>query len=237
MLSCKRAFLRGYEMTIDKLKDEFIRLYDVPKFDFNTPVYKQIHNKITGFIYKNHLEDTEEWTNISANLLYKSTQYMTRQEADTIVLNLELLKRKLLSRKNEGFEKYLHPIIKQIAFNKFDHHQYADSVEAAFKEINSRLKKICRKLGYEEKDGVSLMNFIFSENNPVLKFEDISTSSGRDVQKGYMQIFAGAMAGIRNPKAHENMFINRDAAIKRLIFASLLMDKIDEALNYSGIIE
>ena len=139
-------------MTIDELKDEFVKLYGVSHFDFNTPIYKNIHNQITEFIYENHLEDTDEWKKISENLLYKSTQYMTRQEADVIVFNLELLKRKLLSRQYDGFERYLHPIIKQVSFNKFNNHQYADSVESAFKEINSRLKKICRKLGYEEKD-------------------------------------------------------------------------------------
>jgi hypothetical protein len=45
------------------------------------------------------------------------------------------------------------------------------------------------------------------------------------------------MTGIRNPKAHENMNIGREEAIKRLIFASLLMDKIDEALDYSQVTE
>jgi len=89
----------------------------------------------------------------------------------------------------------------------------------------------------QQKDGNSLMTFIFSENNPILKFEDISVESGLNVQKGYMQIFAGAMTGIRNPKAHENQTISKDAAIKRLVFASLLMDKVDEAVNYTGIIE
>ena len=224
-------------MTIDELKDEFIKLYEVPRFKFNTPVYKQVHDAITEFIYENHLENTEEWQKISDNLLYRSSQYMTRQEADTIVSNLELLKRKILSRQNEEFWKYIHPHIKNIVFDKFTSCQYADSVEAAFKEINSRLKKICRKLTNQQKDGNSLMTFIFSENNPILKFEDISVESGLNVQKGYMQIFAGAMTGIRNPKAHENQTISKDAAIKRLVFASLLMDKVDEAVNYTGIIE
>lgn len=224
-------------MTIDELKNEFIKLYDISEIRFNTPAYKKVHDEITEFIYENHLEDTAEWKEISKNLLYKSTQYMVRKEADVIVFNLELLKRKILSYQNDGFEKYLHPIIKQIALQKFCSHQYADSVEAAFKEINSRLKKICRKHEHQEKDGADLMYFIFSENKPVLKFEDTSTTSGQDVQKGYMQIFAGAMTGIRNPKAHENLSISRESAIKRLIFASLLMDKVDEALNYSQITE
>ena len=224
-------------MNIDELKDEFVKLYDLPDVYFNTPEYKKIHNQITEFIYDKHLESTEEWKKISDNLLYKSSQYMTRQEADTIMLNLELLKRKLLSYKNDGFEKHLHPLIKKVVLNKFGSCQYADSVESAFKEVNSRLKKICQKLGYPEKDGQALMNFVFSEQNPILKFERISTESGLNVLNGYRQIFAGAMQGIRNPKAHENMSITREAAIKRLVFASLLMDKIDEAVKYTGITE
>lgn len=52
-----------------------------------------------------------------------------------------------------------------------------------------------------------------------------------------MQMFAGAMQGIRNPKTHENLSISREDAIKRLIFASLLMDKIDEAIRFTNLIE
>ena len=46
-----------------------------------------------------------------------------------------------------------------------------------------------------------------------------------------MQIFAGSMIGIRNPKAHGNQYLDKESAYKRLILASLLMDKIDEAIK------
>lgn len=52
-----------------------------------------------------------------------------------------------------------------------------------------------------------------------------------------MQIFAGAIQGIRNPKAHENTHISREDAIKRLILASLLMEKVDEAIRYTRLSE
>ena len=52
-----------------------------------------------------------------------------------------------------------------------------------------------------------------------------------------MKIFEGTMLGIRNPKAHANMSINKDSAIKRLVLAGLLMDKIDEAIKNTGIKE
>ena len=48
-----------------------------------------------------------------------------------------------------------------------------------------------------------------------------------------MDIFAGAMKGIRNPNAHENTKIYRDDAIRKLMFASLLMYKIDDAVKFT----
>jgi hypothetical protein len=44
-----------------------------------------------------------------------------------------------------------------------------------------------------------------------------------------MQLFAGAMTGIRNPKAHGNVAINDTRAISLLFLASLLRSKLDEA--------
>ena len=44
-----------------------------------------------------------------------------------------------------------------------------------------------------------------------------------------MEIFAGAMTGIRNPKAHMNIEIGRERAIHFLFLASLLMDTYDMA--------
>jgi hypothetical protein len=44
-----------------------------------------------------------------------------------------------------------------------------------------------------------------------------------------MQLFAGSMIGIRNPKAHENVVIDKNRAIHFLFLSSLLMYKIDES--------
>ena len=45
-----------------------------------------------------------------------------------------------------------------------------------------------------------------------------------------MEIFAGAMTGIRNPKAHSNIIdIDEKRAIHLIYLASLLMYKLDEA--------
>lgn len=134
----------------------------------------------------------------------------------------------------DAVENYFHPLIKEISQKKLNDGHYADAVESAFKEINSRVKKLYIDIRGEEKDGADLMRKTFSPNDPALKFEDISSRSGKDVQQGYMDIFAGAMTGIRNPKAHENMVISKEDAVKRIVFASLLMDKIDEAVAFSS---
>ena len=63
------------------------------------------------------------------------------------------------------------------------------------------------------------------------------TPNGNNTQKGFMEMLAGAMSALRNPKAHANITINQDDAMRRLMFASMLMYKIDEAVLYSKIIE
>ncbi len=162
---------------------------------------------------------------------------MTREEADTILVQLESLKRKMLTRENVSLWPYIHPRIERVSKEKFNHGFFADAVESAFKEVNHRVKQIYKKQRGEEKDGQDLMRKTFSLTNPLLIFEPLDNESAKNVQEGYMQIFAGAIQGIRNPKAHENLKITQDRAIKHLILASLLMDKIDEAVVCSNIAE
>ena len=47
----------------------------------------------------------------------------------------------------------------------------------------------------------------------------------------------GSMLALRNPKAHENIGLDKDEAFRRLMFASMLMYKIDEGVAYSQIEE
>jgi uncharacterized protein (TIGR02391 family) len=212
------------------------------KVTYKHPDYRKFHDGITAFVMENKLEQTEEWKKIKTYLLIKSTQHLTNQEANIILENLEEIKRIVLrTRVDESqdrmiFNSIIHPLIKHVSRDKYFSGFYADSVECAFKEINSRLKKIYRKHKKEELDGADLMHTIFNyrnENQRLLTFESLDTETGRSVQEGYMHIFAGAMQAIRNPKAHDNVILSKEDAMDRLIFASLLMKKIDEALLFS----
>lgn len=123
----------------------------------------------------------------------------------------------------------MHPQITYVAKNRFDNGLYADSVEAAFKEINIRVKDTYKNRTAIEQDGTKLMQAAFSPNKPIIKLGD-STKTGNDIQQGYMEMFAGAMRSIRNPHAHNNQTISQSDAVRKLHFASMLMDKLDNEI-------
>jgi uncharacterized protein (TIGR02391 family) len=125
----------------------------------------------------------------------------------------------------------IHPEIVKVTKSRFDSRHYADAAEAAFKLINERMKEIVRDRTGLECDGVALMQRAFSKDKPVLKLGDLSSMIGEDMQVGYQQIFAGAMRGIRNPKAHANVQIDATRSMHFIFLASLLMSKVDEALE------
>jgi uncharacterized protein (TIGR02391 family) len=126
------------------------------------------------------------------------------------------------------FWSLLHERVAKTAKGRFDAGHYADSVEAALKELNSVVKVLVKKATGKELDGADLMHQALSPKNPIIVLDDLGTESGRNQQMGYMEIFAGAMTGIRNPKAHENLTITKERAIHHLFLASLLFNRLDE---------
>jgi len=128
-----------------------------------------------------------------------------------------------------GFDwSLIHPEVSKVAVTRFAAGHFADSVEAALKAVNERVKKVVLEKTGKEHDGSDLMARAFSLKKPILLLGDLSTVTGQNMQVGYMQIFAGSMTGIRNPKAHENIEIDAARAIHFLFLASLLMAKLDE---------
>ena len=52
-----------------------------------------------------------------------------------------------------------------------------------------------------------------------------------------MLMLQGAMSALRNPKAHSNISLSKDDAMRRIMYASMLMYKIDEAVQFSDVKE
>ena len=107
---------------------------------------------------------------------------------------------------------------------------YAEAVEGAFKRLNNEVKA---KSGLTELDGDRLMRQAFSANGPILHLNPFITSSEKDEQRGYMDIFAGAMTGIRNPRAHEDQIDDQpNVALELLVLANHLMRKLESAAKH-----
>jgi uncharacterized protein (TIGR02391 family) len=62
-----------------------------------------------------------------------------------------------------------------------------------------------------------------------LKFNDLADQSERDEQKGFMMLFNGAVAGIRNPRAHKLIKDDPERALEFIAFVSLLAKLLDGA--------
>lgn len=143
---------------------------------------------------------------------------------------LNFYEEQIVKKTDFDFWSLIHPSISGLCKSRFDAGHFADSIETAFKHINQTVKTKVKKKTGNELDGASLMNNAFSPKTPIISLDDLSTESGRNIQTGYMQIFAGSMTGIRNPKAHDIIHIDRERAIHFLFLASLLMHKLDEAI-------
>jgi uncharacterized protein (TIGR02391 family) len=123
----------------------------------------------------------------------------------------------------------LHPVVEEVSIERFRSGHFADAVETAFKRINKRVQIVHREKTGNELDGTNLMEASFSLNDPSIRLADLNDRTGRDIQLGYMRLFAGGMLGIRNPKAHEDIDLDPSRAVLHLCLASLLMSKLDDA--------
>lgn len=121
---------------------------------------------------------------------------------------------------------HFHPRVVKVSRSLFESAHYSQAIFEAFKCVNNYVKSRTRRT----EDGRDLMAKVFNENNPVLKLNALSTQSDKDEQEGFKFLFMGAMVGIRNPKAHEDV-IQQDSqrTLEYLSLASLLMRRIDES--------
>lgn len=84
----------------------------------------------------------------------------------------------------------------------FKEGHHARAVEEAYKVLDNTVKNKA-DLSNSDLTGSSLMQTVFSPKKPILKLNEGASVSEQNEQSGYMQILAGSMTGIRNPRAHE----------------------------------
>lgn len=119
----------------------------------------------------------------------------------------------------------LHPEIARAASSLYSDGHYANAVEASVKALNG----LVRLRSGLEHDGTTLMERAFNPSSPALKFNGLQDQSDKDEQKGFMQLFSGAVSGLRNPRAHGFIKDDPERALEFIAFVSLLAKLLDEA--------
>ena len=126
------------------------------------------------------------------------------------------------------FEEMLHPVIREHAYHFYKNNNLR---EAVLNSIIAVFDLIRDRTGLTI-DGQGLVTEAFSldKNKTKLIFSELETESGKNDQKGFVQILIGAYIGIRNPKAHTLQHnLDKKTAGQYMIFASLLARRVSEA--------
>lgn len=105
------------------------------------------------------------------------------------------------------------------------------------KHTNCYIDTVKVKAGLQQTDltGAKLMQTAFSPNKPLLRLNECVSTSEQNEQSGYMQILAGCMVGIRNPRAHDSDWEDtEERSLQLLSFANHLMERIlvSEKVDY-----
>ncbi len=104
---------------------------------------------------------------------------------------------------------------------------YAVAAEKACICLETAVKELS---GMDDRYGADLMQHVFRMESPVLRFNDLRSKSEKSEQQGYMHLYTGVMAGIRNPRAREPTFMDSPCTALRLIgFVDYLIGRLAEA--------
>lgn len=146
---------------------------------------------------------------------------------------IERLREKLDDGEEQGCDRILrayngldlHPEIARAASALYRDGHYANAIVDAVIALNN----LVRLRSGEERDGTALMEAVFSPNNPRLRFNEMRDQSDRDEQRGFMMMFSGAVAGLRNPRAHRLINDEPERALEFIAFVSLLAKLLEGA--------
>jgi uncharacterized protein (TIGR02391 family) len=120
----------------------------------------------------------------------------------------------------------IHPAIERASGQLYRDGHYANAIEDAVKALNALVRM---NSGVDDKDGTSLMEAVFGSKSPILKFNALQDDSDINEQRGFMMLFSGAVAGLRNPRAHKIIKDEPGLALEFIAFVSLLAQLADRA--------
>ncbi len=122
----------------------------------------------------------------------------------------------------------LHQKIKKASKKLFEDGHYSSAIFEACKALKSEVQRVS---GLEDIDGIPLMQAAFSPGNPRIRFSLMHTKTEKDEQRGFMDLFAGVMGGIRNPRGHDDVLDKQPIMVlEALSLISFLMKKLDNRI-------
>ena len=158
---------------------------------------------------------------ISSDLAFSELEEGTTEE---LAVGQVEIPRDTAELANFLFDKMqFHPKVVEASRELSKDGHYRDAIYRAFVEVVNFVKRKAKS----RLDGKRLMSTVFSPDNPIIRLNPLETQTDKDEQEGFMYLFMGAVQGIRNPKAHENIIQNNPYIALHLIgFASLLIQTI-----------
>lgn len=122
----------------------------------------------------------------------------------------------------------IHPAINEASYSLFYHEKYTSAVDAAFKEVEERLRAMVR-VGENEKEPEKISKVIvevFSKESE-LNTGDVETLSGEKYRTGLMNTFCGAFSAYRNSGFHSNNKRTKNEAAELIVMCSHFMFVLD----------
>ena len=108
----------------------------------------------------------------------------------------------------------------------FDNAHFALATLEAFKFVDEEMQRIAKSSDF----GTSLMMRALGGNPASVRLNPGMTTSEKNEQEGFKFLFAGAMQGIRGPRAHTSgVSDDPDTCLDHLSLASMLLRKLDDA--------
>lgn len=153
-------------------------------------------------------------------------QDILRNDIPSVLKAAEALAREgTKGAKAMGFEELLHPAIVASSLGQYRNGHLRDAVLngviAVFDMVRPRTRL--------NLDGKDLVGQAFGLEKGKLVFSEIGTETGKNDQKGFLQIYEGIYTGVRNVKAHSlNHDLNEQKAAQYLVTLSLLARRVEE---------
>ena len=120
----------------------------------------------------------------------------------------------------------LHPRIADACADLYRDRHYSNAVLNASIALVNFVKEKSRR---HDLDGAPLMRTVFSRNNPILAFNDLSDQTDQDEQEGMMHLFEGAVLALRNPRAHTLLDDSPEMALEYIALLSMLAKRLEQA--------